>query len=91
VQVLPGFDEYLLGYQDRSLTLPPEFATRVAPGANGIFLPLIVSRGQVVGTWKRPAGSARPEAVPEPFASLTEPELAGFHRAIRTYSRFMLG
>jgi hypothetical protein len=53
VFLLPGFDEYLLGYQTRTAVLPPEFASRIVPGGNGVFLPTVISDGKVVGTWKR--------------------------------------
>jgi hypothetical protein len=53
VRVLPGFDEYLLGYQDRSLPLAAEHSQRIVPGNNGIFLPTIVAKGRIVGTWRR--------------------------------------
>jgi hypothetical protein len=53
VYLLPGFDEYLLGYKDRSAVLAPEHASKVVPGGNGVFFPIIVVDGQVVGTWKR--------------------------------------
>jgi hypothetical protein len=53
VFLLPGFDEYLLGYQDRSAVLDPEFAQRIVPGSNGVFLPTVIVNGNVVGTWKR--------------------------------------
>ena len=53
VYLLPGFDEYLLGYKDRGDVLAPAHAHNVAPGGNGIFFPIIVAGGQVVGTWKR--------------------------------------
>lgn len=51
--LLPGFDEYLLGYQDRSAALSPGFAQRIVPGGNGVFRPTIVRDSQVSGTWKR--------------------------------------
>ena len=53
VDLLPAFDEYLLGYKDRAAVLAVEDATRVVPGKNGVFLPTIVVDGRVVGTWKR--------------------------------------
>jgi hypothetical protein len=53
VYLLPGFDEYLLGYKDRSDVLASEHAGKVAPGGNGVFFPIIIVGGQVVGTWKR--------------------------------------
>ncbi|HEY5457388.1 MAG TPA: winged helix DNA-binding domain-containing protein [Acidothermaceae bacterium] len=53
VFLLPGFDEYLLGYQTRTAVLPADFASRIVPGGNGVFLPTVISDGEVVGTWKR--------------------------------------
>lgn len=53
VFLLPGFDEYLLGYKDRSDVLAAEHANKVVPGGNGVFFPIIVADGQIVGTWKR--------------------------------------
>ncbi|WP_411733707.1 winged helix DNA-binding domain-containing protein [Paeniglutamicibacter sp.] len=52
VLALPGFDEFLLGYQDRSATLAEEHAQVVTPGKNGIFLRTVVAGGQTVGTWE---------------------------------------
>jgi hypothetical protein len=51
--LLAGFDEYLLGYKDRDAILDPGHAGKVAPGANGVFRPMIVDGGRIVGTWSR--------------------------------------
>ena len=53
VFLLPAFDEFLLGYQTRTAVLPAEYASRIVPGSNGIFLPTVISDGEIVGTWKR--------------------------------------
>lgn len=53
--LLAPFDEYLLGYTDRSAQLAPEHFELVVPGRNGMFLGTIASEGQNVGTWKRSA------------------------------------
>jgi len=53
VHLLPGFDEYLLGYKDRSLVLNEAYARYITPGNNGVFMPTIVIDGQISGTWKR--------------------------------------
>lgn len=90
VRVLPGFDEYLLGYQDRSLALAPEHAQRIVPGSNGIFLPTIVERGRVIGTWRR-GKKAREVIEPDHFVGATPEELASFDRAAFTYERFITG
>jgi hypothetical protein len=53
VHLLPGYDEFLLGYRDRSAVLDPAHADRVVPGGNGVFKAIVVVDGRVVGTWKK--------------------------------------
>ncbi|MDG4799898.1 winged helix DNA-binding domain-containing protein [Micromonospora sp. WMMD980] len=57
LHTLPGFDEYLLNFKDRSLMLDPAHADAVVPGNNGIFQATVVRGGRVVGTWKRTLGA----------------------------------
>lgn len=72
IHLLPGFDEYVLGYQNRDAPLPPEFADRIVPGNNGIFRPTVVDRGRIVGTWKRQGKGAKAAVVGEPFTTFTK-------------------
>lgn len=53
VHLLPGFDEFLLGYKDRSSVLHEAHARYIIPGNNGVFMPTIVIDGQIFGIWKR--------------------------------------
>jgi winged helix DNA-binding protein len=50
--LLPGFDEFVLGYGERADILDPVHADRIVPGGNGMFRPTVVRDGRVVGTWK---------------------------------------
>jgi hypothetical protein len=50
--LLPGFDEVVLGYADRSVTLSREDEQRVVPGRNGVFRPTVLHDGHVVGMWR---------------------------------------
>ncbi len=52
LHLLPSFDEYLIGYTDRSAVLDRDTAKKYVT-LNGMFFPIIVLRGQVIGTWKR--------------------------------------
>ena len=88
VHALPGFDEYLLGYQDRLLPLAAEHSERIVPGSNGIFLPLITAKGRVVGTWRRTAKSKTNAIEPEHFETATAAQHASLATAARAYSRF---
>ncbi|HEX4401580.1 MAG TPA: winged helix DNA-binding domain-containing protein [Galbitalea sp.] len=91
VHALPGFDEYLLGYQDRLLPLAVEHSARVVPGSNGIFLPTVVANGRVVGTWRRTPGSKTAEIEPNHFQTVSAAQLASFARAAKRYARFTRG
>jgi hypothetical protein len=85
---LPGFDEYLLGYQDRTLTLAPEHANRIVPGNNGIFLRTMVVDGEVVGIWRLAESGGRATITAEPFATLSSDDAAAFERECRRYRVF---
>ncbi|MEV4811795.1 winged helix DNA-binding domain-containing protein [Micromonospora avicenniae] len=86
VLALPGFDEYLLGYKDRSLMLDPAHRDAVIPGNNGIFQPTIVQGGRVVGTWRRSIGKNRVTIGVRPLAALDQ---HGTERALARYAEFL--
>lgn len=71
VFLLPGFDEYILGYADRSAVVPDAYADQLVPGNNGMFRATVVSSGQVVGTWKRSGRGVDQTALATPFTSFT--------------------
>ncbi|MGY1840775.1 MULTISPECIES: winged helix DNA-binding domain-containing protein [unclassified Modestobacter] len=74
VLLLPGFDELVLGYADRSCTVPAAFADRIVPGSNGMFRATVVHGGQVVAVWR--TGRTRARALElEPFGELA-PDVA---------------
>jgi hypothetical protein len=70
--MLPGFDEYLLGYTDRSAVLAARHAPKIIPGNNGVFMPTLVLDGQVVGTWKRAPRKKALALTLAPFARSTK-------------------
>lgn len=84
VHLLPGFDEYVLGYKDRGDILAPEHAARIVPGKNGVFLPTIVVGGRIVGTWKRTLRRGALDVTLHPFARLDAAE-EGVAEAARRY------
>jgi hypothetical protein len=52
VLLLPAYDEFLIAYCNRNASLS-NIDNRKAISNNGIFRPVIVINGQVVGIWKR--------------------------------------
>ncbi|HSW80823.1 MAG TPA: winged helix DNA-binding domain-containing protein [Candidatus Saccharimonas sp.] len=88
VLLLPGFDEYLLGYKDRSAVLELVHAGKVVPGGNGVFKPMVVLNGEVVGTWKRTVKKAAVHIAIDLFTPVTLPQdlLA---KAVQQYGDFL--
>ncbi len=91
IRLLPGFDEYLLGYQNRSPQLPEDRAGDVVPGGNGVFRGTVVDDGTVIGTWKRAqSGKAAPAAI-QTFAPANSRIDGGITRSRRDYAAFFDG
>ena len=91
VVALPGFDEYILGYSDRTAPLAPGHFERIVPGGNGMFLPTIVADGEVIGTWKRTIAARTVTITPLPFdgTPLAAAARRGFERAASDHARFL--
>lgn len=92
VLLLPGFDEFVLGYQDRSLVLAPEHANKIVPGGNGVFKKTIVAGGEVIGTWARQGTGPGAAVVPELFDETTPlgaGAQAAFNKAAEQYLAFL--
>jgi hypothetical protein len=86
--LLPGFDEYMLGYSDRSLALDPAHAQKIVPGNNGMFMPTIVARGRVIGTWRAAASRGGNSVRSLPFAPLGSSDARAFAIAAKRYRDF---
>ncbi len=87
--LLPGFDEYILGYKDRTAMVAPERMNDIVPGGNGVFKPTIVANGRVIGTWKRTIKRHHVDLQPFPFESLTKGQLQQFTKAGRRYADYL--
>ena len=86
--VLAAFDEYFLGYADRDPVCEPAFAARIVPGGNGVFQPLLVERGRVVGTWRRGQGRAASTVTLEGFDAASELNPSRFSGSVRAWAKF---
>jgi hypothetical protein len=54
VQLLPPFDELIISYTDRSAPIPAELEKHMKQISDrGVFRPIIVCNGQIIGIWKR--------------------------------------
>lgn len=70
-RLLPAFDNYLVGYRRRELSVPAAHERRVWPGG-GIIRATVMVDGWAVGTWSGGRNGGAP--VVEPFAGGEPPE-----------------
>lgn len=86
--LLPAFDEYLVGYADRSAMVDPQFMRKVNAGG-GMLKPAVVVDGQVIGTWSRTLGKGTVSVIVSPFRTLTKAQREAIRRAIERYAAFL--
>jgi hypothetical protein len=89
VFLLPGFDEYLLGYRDRSAVLDPQHAQITHPGGNGMLFPVFYIGGHARGVWKRTLKKKVVELVFSPFEAVTEAQKDAVFLAAERYGQFL--
>jgi len=86
--LLPAFDEYLVGYKDRSAVLGPGYTQAVNAGG-GMLSPVIVIDGLVVGTWKRALKKETVVITPGWFRPPKKAQQAALLQAARRYGDFL--
>lgn len=87
--LLPGFDEFLVGYQNRTAVLDPKHASLISPGADGTFLPAVVLNGCVVGLWNRTIRNGAMDVRATPFSSFSQKDRGLIQEAVDRYAEFM--
>ncbi|MDY7083697.1 MAG: winged helix DNA-binding domain-containing protein [Actinomycetota bacterium] len=84
---LPGFDEYMLGYKDRSLFT--DNVDAIVPGGNGVFRSTLVRSGRVRATWTRTLTRKGVTVTVEPFADLTARDRDAAAEALEPYAAYL--
>ena len=87
IQLLPGFDDFLLGYKDRSASLDPRYSHMLANG--GILRPAIIMDGTVIGTWRRTIKKERATIQTQTFSALDRRKKETLSAAEENYLRFL--
>ena len=88
IYLLPNFDEYTVGYTDRSAVIDVSDATKFDTRGN-VLNPTIVMDGRVVGTWKRTLKKDAVIITPNLFAPLNEAETRAFVASANRYGTFL--
>lgn len=83
--LLPGFDEFVLGYQDRLFAMTEAQHQLLVPGNNGVFKKTMVREGLARGMWTRAGRPGKRSLELAPFDRLTK-KAAGEYEAL--FERF---
>jgi hypothetical protein len=84
--LLPAFDEYVVGYKDRTALVAHP---RAINAGGGMLAPAILLRGRVAGTWSRTLRKDAVVVTPRPFAPFDTPEAQSIARVVRRYGEFL--
>ncbi|CAN5518677.1 winged helix DNA-binding domain-containing protein [soil metagenome] len=87
MRLLPIYDEYIMGYKDRSAILA--FKDSAGIDSNFVFDQTIVIDGQIAGTWRRVINAKNIDLELTLFKKLSEPEQAALTDSVNHFSRFM--
>lgn len=87
--LLPNFDEYVVGYTDRSAIFDSVHTEKLDDRHNPLFQHTIVINGQIAGTWKRTLKKDAVEVELNPFAPLTKDERKAVTAAAEKYGGFL--
>lgn len=86
--LLPGYDELLIGYKDRTPAFETYGPTPIST-YNGMFYATIVEDGQVLGVWKRIIKPKAIDAVLHPIIKLNAEQLTQIKAQIAAYAEFL--
>lgn len=86
--LLPNFDEYTVGYKDRSAVIDVSH-TEKFDSRGSVLNNVLVLDGQVVGTWRRTLKKDAVIITPNPFIPLTTAETHAFAIAANRYGAFL--
>ena len=88
VNLIPKFDNLLLGYADRAWIVDPQFAKQVNSGG-GIIHPTLVVNGQVQGVWRINPAKKTLELILAPFTNLSPEQIAYAEEEVAQLGAFM--
>ncbi len=87
VRLLPGWDNFLMGWRDRGFFSRPQDWERIGLGG-GFLRPCVLRDGVAVATWSLRRSGGRAKAEVEPFGRLDAPTRAAVDEELADVARF---
>ncbi len=89
VYLLPDYDEYSVGYADRSAVFDEQHTDKLDSRGSVLAQYIIVVDGKIVGTWKRTFKKGAVVIATTLFTALTDPEEQAFVAATERYGKYL--
>jgi hypothetical protein len=89
VHLLPGYDEFLISYTNRTASLATPDKGKMINTINGIFFPTVVVNGKVEGTWKRDLKKDSVLLTTKSFNGFTVAQKKDIAKAAKRYGKFL--
>ncbi|GAA4602719.1 hypothetical protein BJY16_004343 [Actinoplanes octamycinicus] len=88
-RALPGFDEFMLGYKDRSMMATVDQLKSIVPGGNGVFQSTLSRDGKVMAVWKRTLGKKAVSVQVSPLTGFTAADWVAAEEALQPFGAFV--
>ncbi|WP_321479491.1 winged helix DNA-binding domain-containing protein [uncultured Bacteroides sp.] len=88
LHLLPGFDEYIISYKDRTSVVASEHQSKAFTN-NGTFYPTIMCNGQVVGVWKKSVLKTSIKIDTTFFEQTLQPQQKALAKAENVYLKYL--
>jgi hypothetical protein len=89
VHLLPNYDEYTVGYSDRSAVYEGDVPNHLDPRGALLLNYVIVMDSQVIGAWRRTLKKGRVIVDLKPFAPLSDIQNQAVLEAAQHYADFL--
>ncbi len=86
--LMPDYDEYGIGYCDRSAILPPKTVVENSRKKNPVYNRMIILNGVIAGTWQRTFKNNQLIVETYPFTKLNSTNQIAIRRAVRNFELF---
>jgi DNA glycosylase AlkZ-like len=87
--LFPNYDEYIIGYTDRSAIFDIDHTDKLDSRGNVLFQYTLALDGQIAGTWKRTLKKNEVAVEITPFISLTKAQKQAVTETVQHFGRFL--
>lgn len=89
VYLLPNFDEYVVGYSNRTAIYDIDFNKKLDARQNVLFQHTIILNGRVIGTWKRKVNKKGITFIPKLFSPINPEKIELLKNAVDNYGKYL--